>query len=181
MPAEHPERNEHIPNKEKPPFLYHGSAHGDISELEPRAEGVRDPNEGPVVFATQELALATIFMADGVVESGKFDSTPYAVINGSRENFIKNDKGGHVYIVPSDSFQNDPTKGLGEYEWTRREKVTADRVIQYASVLKAMLQNGIQVYFVDTQTHQKMKASDDHGLSILQKLESENQRTGINA
>lgn len=168
-----------IENKEKPPFLYHGSAHTDIEELEPRKESVRDPDEGAVVFATQELALASIFMASGVVESGKFN-IPYAVIKDSREHFIENDRGGHIYVVPSESFYSDPNKGLGEYEWITKQKVKVTEKIEYPSTLDAMLKNGVQVYFVDDETHKKIKESKDFGFSILKTLVSENQQRGIN-
>lgn len=173
-------KKENIMTKEKPTFLYHGSAHKNIKELEPRNKSVRDPNEGPVVFATPELALAAIFMTKKVVESGKFDDIPYAIIIDQKESFIKNNKGGHIYIVPSSSFQNDPSKGLGEYEWVSKEKVEPLQKIEYLSSLDAMIENGVQVYFIDETTHQEIKTSKDNGLSILQNIESENQKRGIN-
>jgi len=173
-------RKEGVPTKEKPSFLYHGSRHKDIEELEPRDESVRDLNEGPVVFATQELALATIFMVREVVESGRFNDIPYAVIIGSRESFVENDKGGHIYILPVDTFGSDSKKGLGGYEWTSREKVKPSQKIEYSSRLDAMIENGVQVYFVDEVTCQKIKISKDDVLSILQNMESENQKRGIN-
>lgn len=166
--------------KEKPPFLYHGSAHKNTEKIEPRNVSVRDENEGPVVFATQELGLATIFMAKGITESGKFGDVSYAVIVNTKENYIKDDTGGHVYVVPSDSFENNPDIGLGEYEWTSKEAVVPVDKIEYPSKLQAMLNNGVQVYFIDKATHRKIQDSDDHGLSILQSLQSENQKTGIN-
>lgn len=66
--------------KEKPPFLYHGSAHRDIEELEPRANSYRDLEEGNVVFATPDLAMATIFMTKESRGSGVFGDIPYIYI-----------------------------------------------------------------------------------------------------
>jgi len=43
-----------------------------------------------------------------------------------------------------------------------------------------MIENGVQVYFVDGETHRKIRASKDHGLSIYRELESENQKRGVN-
>ena len=43
-----------------------------------------------------------------------------------------------------------------------------------------MLENKVQVYFIDQETYKKIQESDDDGLSILKNLESENQKTGIN-
>lgn len=168
--------------KEKPPFLYHGSPHGQIDEFEPRQKSVRDPNEGPRIFATPELSLATIFMSEQKIsESGKFDDIPYAVIVGSKEAFIAKDKGGHVYVLPSDKFKTDPDKGLGENEWTSEERVKPIKKLEFKSTLDAMLENGVQVYFVDEGTNRKIKKSADHGLSILSNLKSENELRGINA
>lgn len=43
-----------------------------------------------------------------------------------------------------------------------------------------MIENGVQVYFVDKPTFKKIQGAEDHGLSILKTLESENQRRGKN-
>lgn len=166
--------------KEKPPFLYHGSRHGALEELEPMAKSIRDKDEGPVVFATPDLALATIFMTGEGKASGKFGDVSYVVINCSRDEFIKNDNGGHIYVLSSDTFQSDPNKGLGIYEWISNEKVKPLKKIEYPSTLDAMIDNNVQVYFVDEKTYEKIESSDDHGLSILLSLESENQKRGIN-
>ena len=166
--------------KEKPPFLYHGSPHKEIGELEPREKSVRDPNEGPQIFATQELSVATIFLLKGITSSGLFGDTPYAIIVGSREDVIKNDNGVHIYVLPSDKFKSDPHKGLGQYEWTTDEKVKPIKKIEYKSAIDAMLENGVQVYFMDEGTHQMIRNSKDHGFSILNSMESENMRRGVN-
>ena len=50
----------------------------------------------------------------------------------------------------------------------------------YKSALAAMLEHGVQVYFVDKPTYKAINSSQDDCLSILQTLESENQRLGIN-
>ncbi len=166
--------------EEKPTILYHTSVNGDIEEFEPSNKTVRDPNEGPVVFGMTELPLAIVMMSKEVAESGNFNGIPYAVIVGSREHFEKNDKGGFVYTMPSDTFENDPGKGLGKLEWTSKVGVKPTSKIEIPSRLQAMLENGVQVYFIDKATHEKIKESDDHGFSILQGLESENQKSGIN-
>ena len=49
---------------QKPKFLYHTSQNHDIGVLEPRAESVRDPNEGAVVFVTPNLPYATMFLVN---------------------------------------------------------------------------------------------------------------------
>ena len=162
--------------------MYHGSAHKNIEELEPKNQSVRDLEEGEVIFATPDLALATIFMINSRFQtgSGKFNDVAYCYIVSSREEFIEKDKGGHIYVLPSDSFENDPHKGLGFDEWTSKQKVKPVKTIEYDSTLNAMIENGVQVYFVDESTHTRIEQSEDHGNSILSELESENQRRGIN-
>jgi hypothetical protein len=169
-----------IEQKEKPPVLYHGSTHKGLEELTPQRKSWRDEKEGPRIFATQELSLATIFMAPSAFSSGFFDDIPYAIIPYSREDFIAQDKGGHVYVLPSDTFISDPTVGLGTYEWTSSENVKPIKVIEYPSVLDAIIENGVQVYFVDESMRASIDNAPDHGLSILRGLESENMRRGVN-
>lgn len=45
----------------RPKILYHASPNRSINVFEPRREKVRDPEEGPVVFATPDKALASAF------------------------------------------------------------------------------------------------------------------------
>lgn len=168
--------------KEKPKTLYHGSRHKNIEELEPRRKSHRDPEEGELIFATQDLALATIFMASGLcpTDSGRFGNTPYVIFRESREKFIENDYGGHIYILPSDTFTTDRNKGLGTYEWTSQKKVKPLDKIEFTSALDAMLENGVQVYFADEEIFRSILDASDHGYSILKSLESENKRRTIN-
>jgi len=173
---------EQIPSKEKPPFLYHGSPHRDIEEFEPRISKGTGEECGAMVYATPDLATASAFLTEIEKEwsAGRLDDTFYTIIPLSREEFIKNDKGGYIYVLPSVTFESDPKRGLGEYEWASKEKVKPLKKIEYASALDAMLENGVQIYFIDDKTFRQIKESNDHGLSILRNLESENQRRGIN-
>ena len=167
--------------KEKPKILYHGSPHRDIEKLEPRDIKKRDPEEGPQVFATHDLATATIFMAEQANgPSGLMNDIPYFIILDSRDNFIKNDRGGHVYILPSENFTSDPNKGLGEYEWTSKTPIKPIDKIEYPSVLDAMIENGVQVYFINKDEFNKIEA-EDRDAFIFRNRESENQRRKSNA
>lgn len=169
-------------SKEKPPFLYHGSPHKDIEEFEPRISRGTGEEFGPMVYATPDLATASTFLAEVKKPwtAGRFGDISFTIISVPREEFIRNDKGGHIYILPSDSFESDPKKGLGEYEWASKTSVKPTKKIEYPSALDAMLENGVQVYFVDDVTYKQIEESKDHGFSILKNLESENQRRNIN-
>ena len=54
------------------------------------------------------------------------------------------------------------------------------KTIEYPSAIDAMIQNGVQVYFVDEETHKSIQKSEDHGYAIFSQLESENARRGVN-
>jgi hypothetical protein len=168
---------------EKPSVVYHGSSNREIQRFEPRSDKVRDPLEGPKVFATPDKGIASIFIAgtdDSWANSGRHYGVPYMVI-GDRVRFEKLDRGGALYHLPSDTFETDPHKGLGDAEWTSSEPVVPTHKEEHSSALEAMLEQGVQVYFVDPQTYESFRTASDHGLSILKSLTSENQRRGVNA
>ena len=166
--------------KEKPPFLYHGSTYRELEELKPQGRMHRT-EEGELLYATPDLAIASVFLVEGAhYGCGKFGDTVYAWIIANRDEFIRNDKGGHIYVLPSDSFKINQGRGLGNYEYVSKEPVAPIKTIEYPSAVDAMIENGVQVYFIDQDTYEKIQASKDHGWSIYSKLESENQRRGIN-
>ncbi len=173
--------------KEKPEFLYHASVNKDISELRPQSKRVRDENEGSVVFATPDYALATVFMTehnDSWTHSGKFCGIPFFVING-REKFMQSDKGGSIYKISSDGFEFDPNKGMGENEWVNSDPVKIIEKRDYPSALDAMISEGVQVYFVEDDFFAEFnKASNESNIDrmfeMIGGVESENKKLNIN-
>lgn len=168
---------------DKPPAVYHGSSNRNIERFEPRSEKVRDPLEGPKVFATSDKRMASVFIVgadDSWANSGMHNGVPYIIIS-DRERFEKLDEGGVIYHLPSDTFETDPNKGLGEIEWTSSESVEPNHKEEHQSAVEAMLEHGVQVYFVAPETYEAWKTAPDHGLSILKSSISENQRRGVNA
>lgn len=168
---------------EKPDKLYHASSNRSIEQFEPRARKTRDVTEGPRVFATPDKRLSTVFMAgtdDSWTHKGAFNGVPYIIIS-DKERFMELDKGGTIYHLPGETFENDPEKGMGTLEWTSKEAVTPIEKEEHQSALDAMVNHGVQVYFVDPETFAAINAAPDHGLSILHSLTSENQRRGVNA
>lgn len=85
-----------------------------------------------------------------------------------------------MYAFPSDTFEYDPHKGMGDKEWTSRKSVKPLSEVRYASALDAMIENGVQVYFVDKKTFEDVGSSDNHGYTILTGLTSENERNNRN-
>lgn len=168
-----------VEKQERPKTLYHASPNREIDELEPRKKSVRDENEGPVVFATPDKAVATFFLFDSNgrwVASGRHNGVPYVAIREDRTRFMETDTGGTIYELPSEGFTCDPQKGLGVNEWTHKGKIKPTGKTTFPSALDAMIDAGVQVYFVDQETFDRIQADKkEHGLRILMSLKSENE------
>lgn len=177
MSLENPEQKSEI---EKPPVLYHASLNKDVKEFEPRAETFRDPEEGPVVFATPDKAYASCFIVSGIndrwCQISVFDGSIHVMIISDKERFLKIDKGGAIYALPSETFETDPEKSKTGREWTSREPVKPSDKTEYKTGLQAMIENDVQVYFVDRKTFERIQKSEDYGFEIIKSLKSENQK-----
>jgi hypothetical protein len=111
--------------------------------------------------------------------SGAGDNKHYIVIS-DKNRFTALDKGGAIYCLPNTDFTTDQHKSKNAIEWTSRTKVAPTNKIDYTSGLNAMIENNVQVYFVDSDTFEKIQQSPKHGAKILQNLQSENQKLGKN-
>ena len=171
-----------IEKKEKPEILYIATQTKGIKEFIPRRGNVRSDEEGAVIFSTPNKELASMFLINGHEDSwtriAYLGGVPYVVICMNREEFIEKDKGGVMYEVPSDTFDFNPNLGMGEKEWTSRVPVKPIMETTYSSSLDTMIQNGVNVYFVDKPTFDAINNSADHGFEILLTLTSENKRIG---
>jgi hypothetical protein len=165
----------------RPHILYHGSPAKGIAEFEPRRETVRDPGEGPVVFASPDPAVAIIFGLRRTAHSGKFHGVPYAVIVADRDEYIADDDGCALYVLPSCTFENNPLMGLGCDEWISRVGVKPLESTEFTSSVSAAIEHGVQIYFVSAATSAAIAQSEDQGCAILHGLQSENQRQNRNA
>ena len=178
------EKQNNQEKKEKPEVLYHASRTSGIKEFVPNRGNYRDEDEGAVIFSTPNKALASAFLVEGHgdhwMQIGFYGDIPVVVINADREEFIKNDKGGVMYAFPSTTFDYNPNKGMGDKEWTSRESVKPLSEVQYPSALNAMMENGVQVYFVDKKNFNEINNSDNHGYNILIGLTSENEKNNTN-
>lgn len=156
--------------------LYHASPNKHIEIFEPRNEHVRDINEGPVVFATPHKDLASCFLFkndDSWVNISRFNDVQVIIISDS-EKFVVEDQGGSIYELPVGTFLHE-IRGDAKDEWTSRVAVKPKDKIDYSSSLKAMLELGVQVYFVDKSIFEKINDSKDNGMAILRTQTSENQ------
>lgn len=169
-------------NKRIPKVLYHSSPNLEIKIFEPRREKVRDPEEGPVVFATPDKALAAAFLVrtDGSwVKIGRFSDnnkqTPWHLVTKNKRRFRKLDVGGAIYHLPPKGFSSDPTKGMGDMEWTNTKKVRPIKKEVYTSGEQAMKELGVNLYFVNRRTFRAINKSKDHGRKIILSLSPESE------
>lgn len=156
-----------------PTVLYHASAQQGLTEIHPRAESTRDLKEGAVVFATPDLAIASMFLVRAQQHSGLFSGVRYYV--AIKREFLEKDTGGSIYELRPEGFSYDAAKGLGELEWTSRHSVVPTKEIKCERALDFMISQGVQVYLVEPDVFSAIDVSPDHGFSILSGLISENE------
>lgn len=116
-----------------------------------------------------------------MTQKGTHNGMPVVIIR-NRNHFLKKDKGGALYKLSSEKFENDPERPFGKHEWTSDETVDPLEKEEFESSLTAMLEKGVQVYFVDKKTFYKYKYSEkgQDGYDILKKMQSENEKRSIN-
>jgi len=153
-----------------------------IEIFEPRANSVRNKEEGPVVFATTGEQYASKFIVpcnDSWSNLGRFNGVSYALYS-DKERFLKEDKGGAIYTLPSTTFYHETKYGGTKDGWVSKEPVKPLSKKIYESGLKSMLSLGVQVYFVDKTVFEDIANSIDQGFSLIVTLESENMLRKIN-
>lgn len=133
---------------EKPPILYHGSTDGEIREFEPRGSD-RRPDEEPAVYASPDLLVAEQSMVNRFASNGGVvDGRHYVCIPMSKEEFLKQDTGGCIYVLPNDSFEVNQGRGFGDAEWVSQKPVTPTKTIRYPSLYQTLIERGVEVYFI---------------------------------
>lgn len=150
---------------EKPLLLFHASPHGGITEFAPRSEKQRDESEGPRVFGTPDRTMALLFLVDtddSWVASGRLSDVPFIVISDEAR-FRTLDAGGYLYTLPSDTFTTDQQKGLSDDEYTSIQPVQPLDQGFIPSALDAMLDAGVLVYFVDSETWRELQVAESEG------------------
>lgn len=173
-------------------MLFHGSQCKDLVTLEPRANRTRQNGDGSVIFATPDMGFASIFMCshdDRWTMSGNFIFTRNDNVDNEklgnimyflckdRARFIKEDVGGAIYVLSSESFTCDENKGMGYLEWVARKPVMPLTKFVYNSTLHTMLDFGVQVFFVSEQEFERAR----HDVkAVLKHAVSENAARGYN-
>lgn len=143
--------------------LYHGSTNTNITVFEPRSNSVRGKKEGPVVFATPSLKLASCYLFhwdDSWVEqsislkNGNVFNYQITMVISDKTRFKKEDHGGSIYILPPEGFTFNKHTGLKIYEWIHNSSVTPILKMDFSSALLAMEKMGVKVYFIEQEQFQ---------------------------
>ena len=168
-------------------FLYHASPNKNITILKPRQESIRDPNEGPVVFASQDKSYTSCFLLptdDSWTKISKYTSTShpsiYLMVIANEKRFNELDKGGAIYYLSPKDFYLDKSKSL--IEWTSKKEVIPLKKDVFDNSLDAMISNNVIVYFSDIETLQKLRRDPTNvieTMKILKTLTSENEKRGL--
>lgn len=168
-------------------YLYHASPNKDIDILKPRQESIRDPREGPVVFASQDKAYTSCFLVptdNSWVKISKYTSNSHPDIHviciSDEAKFKKLDKGGAIYYLsPKDFYLN---RNKSDIEWTSKTAVKPIKKEFYEKGLEAMIDHGVIVYFCSKDILQKLKKDPNDvrkTMRVLKKMQSENEKRGL--
>lgn len=153
----------------KPDILYHASHNTDIDELEPRNHSPRFEGEQDLVFATEHIALAAMFLSPKGIptEVSVFGDRYVIFINSSESEYKMADKGGAIYSLPSTTFETDMTIGMGENEWVSKVSVKPLSKIVFDSSIEAMNKHGVECYFVSDDTMKVIRADPANAMNLV--------------
>lgn len=163
----------------KPEVLYHGSSFY-LNKIKPRQESFRDKNEGHVVFASSDIAFASIFITriyDDHSIKFKHAGVYYMIID-DEEKFRATDKKGYIYTLSSQNFMHDRVKGM-KCEWFSRQAIIPSEYKRHRSGLEAMIEHGVQVYFLKARAFgeiQKIKEKRNYVVNILRDFHNKAKR-----
>lgn len=174
-----------------PRTLFHGSSKKNLKRIEPRSHDHWDGQ--PTTYATPHIALASIFMLNFEDSWAAFGTRPngtFVFLCSDKERFLKEDRGGTIYIIPSDSFYCHTNLCLGPDEWVSHISLKPLTKLTFKSIGAAMLSFGVQLFFVNQKQLDKYwKLFEKESIqplnkflaSLEQTVTSENKNRNINA
>lgn len=138
-------------------WVYHGSTRKITGPLLPVfVQSSEDHiHQIPVVFATDNEAIASLFMmpSDALCSIGYEQNAAYVCIWGTPEEFSVKDRGGYIYVLPGDTFE----KRGKFYEWQSVTSVLPIETKYFTSVLEGLVKNNVRIYFIQ----------DDHLFDLI--------------
>lgn len=134
--------------------LYHASPQKGLSVLVPQRTFSHDRYIGDFVFATANRVMALMYLVPrGTATLMNPDGKqPDIAICAEPGQFLQQDKGGAIYELAPDGFRTTPQPGLSRYELVSPKAVEPTSITVYASTLRALLDAGVTVRFIDEST-----------------------------
>lgn len=167
--------------RRKPAVVYHGTSFLNLDEINPSNKRVRDRKEGALVFGAEHKEFASMFLGprpDDTWSSKGCLNGLYYILIGDEDRYRREDKGGIIYELPGETFEFNPKVGM-KTEWVSTKSVIPLNKQIYSSALEAMIENGVQVYFVDKKKLEEFNRLPKDTIVVrkfLESLESENQK-----
>jgi len=150
--------------------LYHASPDKNLIVIRPQKTLSRNIYIGDYVFATSDIKLAAMYLATkGNATLMNIEAEiPYIVICNNPKDYIKKDRGGAIYTLPSTTFKKTPQAGLEKSELVSRVAVKPiDRKV-YKLSIDVMKKMGIVIYFVHKDTFDNLvQAKDENKILTL--------------
>ena len=143
--------------------LYHASPYKDLQKIQPQRTLSKDMYIGDYVFATSDIKLAAMYLVTrGNATLMNTDAMlPFIVIRNNPKDYVANDMGGAIYIVPDTTFKKSPQEGLEKSELVSSVAVTPIDKIIYRRSIDAMKEMGIVIYFVTKEIFDKLVLSKE--------------------
>ncbi len=151
--------------------LYHASPLSRLPIITPQPTLSRDKYIGDFVFATKNKRLALMYLVPkgfATLMNSQL-SNPNIVICGKVKDVIKKDKGGSLYWLSDEYFQDTPQAGLSEYEMVSEKPVIPFKEVSYENTIETLINGGISIYFTNESTFNSLLVNDKQQ-ELIQKL-----------
>lgn len=142
--------------------VFHGSGKKKINVFVPKSVKERGSSEGPVVFASPSLKVASCFLIEWtdswvtmLVSRNDLDRSHFEVnlVISDADRFIREDTGGSIYLLPSKGFTYKKEIGLGIFEWAKKSTVKPFGQIDFNSSVEAMRKFGVKLHFMNQEQY----------------------------
>ncbi len=157
-----------------PHTLFHGSPTMNLEVINPKPLGTRCHAQ-PIVFASQHIALAALFMLkhQGKFACGRLPSGDVFYLTEDTKRCIRDDHGGAIYVVSSATFFCQTQISLGLDEWISYAALRPLAKFTFPSALEAILDFGVKVYCVDSCTYAqywRLRSDNDEWTAFFGRL-----------
>lgn len=140
--------------------LFHASTSKDLQVLKPRRTLSKDTYIGDYVFATTSKKLAAMYLVTKNVPilMNYRSAEPSIMIVADSKEYAKNDVGGAIYSVASDTFKKSPQTELGNSEFVSSVEVVPISKEIYNTSVEAMTSMDITINFISKERFNELSS-----------------------